>query len=152
MHNKSNKMIHASSRLRSASASTQTDQRLCCQNEEPMNPYLPIEHTRKTDLIELMSSPMNIKKTCSTQKSMKFILLINVKMPTIVGILTFISMINTTFETWESKKLLYIQYFSFYKHLKYHAQLIEHEKSFYNLWTGLILHQLTCCSCDSLAQ
>ena len=32
----------------------------------------------------------------STQLSMKFILLINVKMPTIVGILTCISMINTT--------------------------------------------------------
>ena len=30
----------------------------------------------------------------STQLSTKFILLINVKMPTIVGILTFISMIN----------------------------------------------------------
>ena len=30
----------------------------------------------------------------STQLSMKFILLLNVKMPTIVGILTFISMIN----------------------------------------------------------
>ena len=29
---------------------------------------------------------------------MQFILLINVKMPTIVGILTFISRINTTFE------------------------------------------------------
>ena len=35
----------------------------------------------------------------STQLSTKFILLINVKMPTIVGILTFISMINTTSET-----------------------------------------------------
>ena len=34
--------------------------------------------------------------SCSTQLSMKFILLINVKMPTIVGILTFISMINTS--------------------------------------------------------
>ena len=33
---------------------------------------------------------------CSTQQSTKFILLINVKMPTIVGILTFSSMINTT--------------------------------------------------------
>ena len=30
----------------------------------------------------------------STQLSMKFILLINVKMPTIVGILTFISKMN----------------------------------------------------------
>ena len=34
----------------------------------------------------------------SAQLSKKFILLINVKMPTIVGILTFISMINTTSE------------------------------------------------------
>ena len=29
--------------------------------------------------------------SCSTQLSMKFVLLINVKMPTIVGILTFMS-------------------------------------------------------------
>ena len=35
---------------------------------------------------------------CSTKLSTKFILLKNVKMPTIVGILTFISMINTTSE------------------------------------------------------
>ena len=41
---------------------------------------------------------------CSTQLSMKFILLINVKMPTIVGILTFISMINTTSERLLLKK------------------------------------------------
>ena len=32
-----------------------------------------------------------IKKSCSTQLSMKFFLLTNVKMPTIVGILTFMS-------------------------------------------------------------
>ena len=35
---------------------------------------------------------------CSTQLSMRFILLINVKTPTIVGILTFISMMNTSYE------------------------------------------------------
>ena len=35
---------------------------------------------------------------CSTQLSIKFIILINVKMPTNVGILTFISMKNTTSE------------------------------------------------------
>ena len=35
---------------------------------------------------------------CSTQLSTKFILLINDKMPTIVGILTFISMINAASE------------------------------------------------------
>ena len=32
--------------------------------------------------------------SCSTQLRLKFILLINVKMPTIVGILTFMSWIN----------------------------------------------------------
>ena len=36
--------------------------------------------------------------SCSTQLNMKFILLINVKVPTIVGILAFISIINTTSE------------------------------------------------------
>ena len=44
---------------------------------------------------------------CSTQLSMEFILLINVKMPTIVGLLTFISMINTTSE------ILKARFFSF---------------------------------------
>ena len=35
--------------------------------------------------------PQGYKKSCSTQLGMKFIMLINVKMPTIVGILIFIS-------------------------------------------------------------
>ena len=38
------------------------------------------------------------------QLSLKFIMLINVKMPTIVGILTFISMINKTHESLEARK------------------------------------------------
>ena len=42
---------------------------------------------------------------CLTQLSTKFILLINVKMPTIVGILTFISMINTTSERLKARNL-----------------------------------------------
>ena len=43
------------------------------------------------------SGPKVIKQfSFLTQLSSKFILLKNVKMPTIVGILTFISMINTT--------------------------------------------------------
>ena len=42
--------------------------------------------------------------SCSTQLNMKFILLINVKMPTIVGILTFISRINTTSESFKARK------------------------------------------------
>ena len=46
---------------------------------------------------------------------MKFIMLINVEMPTIVGILTFISMINTTSDF--IIKSVYEQY-------KLHAELI----------------------------
>ena len=46
----------------------------------------------------------------STQLSMKFILLINVKMPTFVGILTFISMINTTSERLKARNFLICRY------------------------------------------
>ena len=59
----------------------------------------------------------------STQLSMKFILLINVKMPTIVGILTFISMINTTSERLKARNFFICSYFSFYEQLKFRAQL-----------------------------
>ena len=38
--------------------------------------------------------PLGYKTSCSTQLRIKFILLINVKMPTIVGILTFMRRIN----------------------------------------------------------
>ena len=54
---------------------------------------------------------------------MKFILLINVKMPTIVGILTFISMINTTSERFKAWNFFICRYFTFYEQLKFHAQL-----------------------------
>ena len=56
---------------------------------------------------------------CSTQLSTKFILLINVKMPTIVGILTFISMINTTSERLKARKFSICWYFNFYEQLKF---------------------------------
>ena len=46
--------------------------------------------------------------SCSTQLSMKFQLLINVKMPTIVGILTVIRMINTTYERLKAKHSLLV--------------------------------------------
>ena len=42
---------------------------------------------------------------CSTQLSMKLIMLINVKMSTIVGILTFISMINAKSESLKARKV-----------------------------------------------
>ena len=51
-------------------------------------------------------------KTFHAQLSMKFLMLINVKMPAIVGILTFISMINTS-ESLKARKVFIIEYFSF---------------------------------------
>ena len=60
--------------------------------------------------------------SCSTQLSTKFILLINVKMQTIVGILTFISMINTTSERLKARNFFICRYLSFYGQLKFHAQ------------------------------
>ena len=43
--------------------------------------------------------------SCSTQLSLKMIMLIKVKMPTIVGILTFICVINTTIESIKTRKV-----------------------------------------------
>ena len=60
---------------------------------------------------------------CSTQLNTKYILLINVKMPTFVGIFTFISMVNTTSERLKVRNLFILQYFSFYEQLKFRAQL-----------------------------
>ena len=59
----------------------------------------------------------------STQLSTKFILLINVKMPTIVDILTFISMINTPSERLNARNFFICRCFSFYEQLKFRAQL-----------------------------
>ena len=50
-------------------------------------------------------------------------LLIHVKMPSIVGILTFISMINTTSERIKARNFFIYRYFSFYEQLRYCAQL-----------------------------
>ena len=44
-------------------------------------------------------------------------------MCTIVGILTFISKINTTSERLKARNFLICQYFSFYEQLKFRAQL-----------------------------
>ena len=56
----------------------------------------------------------------------ELILLINVKMPTVVGILPFISRINTTtYESFKQEKSLYIQYFRFNEQLKINAQLSQ---------------------------
>ena len=69
---------------------------------------------------------------CSTQLSMKFIMLINVKMPTIVGILIFISRINTTSESLkrEQEKSLFFTILDFMSIWIFMLSWGEHEKSF----------------------
>ena len=70
---------------------------------------------------------------CSIQLSMKFFLLINVKMQTIVGILTFMSRKNSILSLSESEKSWISWYFFTYELLKFHAQLSWAWKKFYNL-------------------
>ena len=69
---------------------------------------------------------------------------INVKMPTIVGTLTFMSMINTSLDSLKARKVVNFQHFCFYEQLKFYAHVreglwqnmkigrVEHEKV-YNL-------------------
>ena len=45
------------------------------------------------------------------------------KMPTIVGIFTFISMVNVTSERLKARNFFIYRYFSFYEQLKFRAQL-----------------------------
>ena len=63
-------------------------------------------------LCNTVPGPEVIKlSSCSTQLSMKFILLTNVKMPTIVGILTFMSRKNSTLGLSEPKKAEFLNVF-----------------------------------------
>ena len=64
-------------------------------------------------------------------------LFINVKMPTIVGILTFMSGKNSIPDISETKKSHMSWYFYTYVHLKFHAQLSWVWKKFYNLGASL---------------
>ena len=68
---------------------------------------------------------------------MKFILLINVK---IVGILTFMSRIIITSESYKATKVFIFQHFSFCEQLKFHALTADHEKYFITLGFGLVLN------------
>ena len=83
-----------------------------------------------TEILKLFS--------CSTEMSMKFIMLINVEMSRIVGILIFMRMINTTSESLNARKVIIFQHFSFYEQLKFHscmgicyAKLFEAAKSMF---------------------
>ena len=70
---------------------------------------------RHFNIVRSSRSDLEVTKLipCSTQLNTKFIVLINVKMPTIVvGILTFISIIKTTSERLKARNFLICQYFS----------------------------------------
>ena len=66
----------------------------------------PLDLMFLTSLSEPGSEIINLF-SCSTQLSMKFTMLITVKMPTIVGILIFMSMINTTSEHLTARSLYF---------------------------------------------
>ena len=70
------------------------------------------------------------------QLSMKLILLINVKMSTIVGILTFISMINAVYDSFKAGKVFIFNILVF---MKFHVQFSWAWKKFYNLWAWPLL-------------
>ena len=88
--------------------------------------WIMLKITSRDMMIIVLASPgPEVIKlfSCSTPLSTKFILLISVKMPTIVGILTFISMINTTYERLKAINFFVCWYFIFYEQLKFRAQL-----------------------------
>ena len=68
----------------------------------------------------IISGP-EVLKLISTQQSMKFILLIYVKMPTIVGILTFISRIYDWLWRFKPEISIDFGHFSIYETFKFHA-------------------------------
>ena len=72
-------------------------------------------HVPGPEVIKLLS--------CSTQLRSKFIRLINVKMPTLVGILTFISRINDWLLWFKPEISIDFGYFSIREQLKFHAPL-----------------------------
>ena len=85
--------------------------------------------TRKFHNHTLQTNPRHREeevKTITTKNikhKMRFIMLINVKMPIIVDILVFMRMINTTSESIKTRKIFIFKRFRFYEHLKIHVQL-----------------------------
>ena len=93
-------------------------------------------------IIHIQSGPEVIKLfSCSTQLSTKFIPLINVKMPTIVGILTFISRINTSYENLKSRNTYLFQHFAFNDSWNFVLSWVAHEKSFITSGPDLLRHE-----------
>ena len=69
---------------------------------------LPINRVFTSESVGSRPGPKVMKLfSCSTQLSIKFIMPINDKMPTIFDILTFISIINTTPESLKGRKVYF---------------------------------------------
>ena len=84
------------------------------------------------------SGPEVIKLfSCSTQLSMKFFPLINVKMPTILGISTFMSRKNSIHGLSVSEKAEFLDIFYTCEHLKFQLSELSMEKSFITSGPGL---------------
>ena len=67
----------------------------------------------------------------------RLILLINIKMPTIVGILTFISKINTTSESFKARQILFFSILvNIMSSWNFLLSLVEHEESLMALGPG----------------
>ena len=97
----------------------------CCEPVEHIKLMSPDCRSYKTLVSCVMqrSGPQVIQLfSCSTQFSMKFFLLVNVEMPTIVGISTFKSRKNSILGLYKPEKCLIFLYFHTYEHLKFHAQ------------------------------
>ena len=75
---------------------------------------------------------------------LEFIVLVNVKMPTLVGILTFISMINTTSKILKARTVFIFQYFVFMSSWNFMLSRAEHEKSFITLGPDFVLYFVLC--------
>ena len=88
----------------------------------PKHPFWDFKYTKGWYCL-LLTGPEGIKHfSYSTQLSPKFILLINVKMPTI-------SMINTLSERLKARSLFICRYFSFLSSWNFMLSWVEHEKS-----------------------
>ena len=93
-------------------------------------------HRSGPDVIKLFS--------CSTQLSTKYILLINIKMPTIVGISTFITMINKTSESLKARKVVIFSSLVFMSSCDFMLSWVEHEKSFITWYPSSKIWQFIC--------
>ena len=71
----------------------------------------------------LLSGPAVIKPSTLNSNKLEIFMFINVKMPTIVDILTFISKIKTTSDRLKARTTFIFHHFTFYEQLKFHTQL-----------------------------